>query len=259
MANWISLTRQIQHCYGVAAQHVGIPTDVYRLSINSNGDWIQPSNLIYPGVYVDREPMKAGTVGFESAKRMETFWYTLMCNCTPLLLGDIFIAQNVPLLVGSVTVTYPINEFIGFCLAENMPTRGPVAARLNTTAQLFTPSILPNNQNYYDSTLPNKMPIVCENGQFAPAPALSEGSNIPVGSMPFRNYGQIYNQPTANVTPAERRIVYIPPLPGYMPIAGDELVFADGSRYTVESNYQQRVGTVGTQAIVTKIVSGQAQ
>ena len=257
MANYISMTRIAQHVYGVLAQVTGIPMSVYRIQPNSNGDWIQPQNLIAQNVRVDRQPSPAGNKGFESAKRMETFWYELMADCTPFLVGDIFVSNDQVLNKGSVTVNYNTTEFVGLCLAENMPTRAPVAARINTTAQLYTANLLPNRQNYFDSTLPNRMPIILQNGIFSAVNAGQQAAVIPIASMPFRNFGSIYAQPTANVTPAERRLIYIPPMNGYVPVATDELVFADGSRYIIESNYIQTSGTAGTQAICTKIVSGQ--
>lgn len=257
MSNWLTITKIAQHCYGVLAQQVGIPFNIYRIQPTSNGNWIQPQNLIAQNVRVDRQPMLSGNKGFESAKRMETFWYELMADCTPFLVGDIFVSNDQVLNQGSVTVNYNTTEFVGLCLAENMPTRAPIAARINTTAQLYTASLLPNRQNYFDSSLPNRMPIILQNGSFSAVNTGQTAAVIPVASTPFRNFGQIYSQPTANVTPAERRLVYIPPMPGYVPIPTDEILFADGSRYILESNYIQQSGTAGTQAVCVKIVSGQ--
>lgn len=256
MANWISITRIAQHTYGVLALQVGIPMNVYRITSSSNGDWIQPNNLFASNIRVDRQPMKKGDKGFESAKNLDTFWYELMADCTPFLVGDVFVSNDTVLNQGSVVTTFPNHEFIGLCLAENMPTRAPIAARINTTAQLYTPALVPNRQSYYDSTLPNKMPIICMDGQFQ---ALNNGqiaSFIPIAFMPARAAGNIYHQPTANVTQQERRLIYTPPLNGYRVIPGDEFVLPTGARYVVVGNYSQDSGTSGGQFLVEKVVSG---
>ena len=263
---WISVTRIAQHAYGVAAQHVGIPMNIYRISPNSSGDWIQPQNLYAQNRRVDRQPSPAGNKGFETSKKNEVFWFELMADCNDLLVGDVFVSTDPVLNKGWVTVNYDSTEFIGLCLAENMPTRAPVAARLNTMAQFFTPSISPSTQtglvpvqNYYDSTLPNKQAIILENGKFTRANAGQIAANIPIAFMPFRNFGEIYNQPTMNVTGSERRLIYVPPMNGYQPVAGDEFVIVDGSRYVMESNYHQDSGTAGNQFVCFKIVSGGGQ
>jgi hypothetical protein len=50
--------------------------------------------------------------------------------------------------------------------------------------------------------------------------------------------------------------MYVPPLNGFVPKAGDQLVLENGSRYILISNYGQDTGTVGGQYIAEKIVSG---
>lgn len=260
MTSWISITRNLQNAYGVASVHIGPPFSVYRITPESNGNVIQPQNLIADNIRVDRQVMKAGDKAFEGAKDLPNFWYKIMANCNPFLVGDIFVLKDLPLNTGWVATTYKTAEFTAFCLAENMPTRHPIGARLNTTAQIYTSSCLPTPQDYFDSTNPNRMPIILINGKFAALNAGQEAAVIPVGVMPSRSYGgNIYNQPTPNMPPVEKRLVYIPPMFGYQPVASDELIFKDGSRYQIDSNYHQTSGTSGNVFICKKFVTGAGQ
>jgi hypothetical protein len=258
--SYISITRILQSAYGVAAQQVGPPFSVYRTTDNSSGNLIQPQNLIADNVRVDRQVMKAGDKAFEGTKDLPNFWYKIMANCNSFLVGDIFILKDLPLNRGWVSTTYKTAEFTGFCLAENMPTRHPIGARLNTTAQLYTSSCLPTAANYFDSTTPNLMPIILVNGKYTPLNAGQEAAVIPVGMMPYRSYGgNLYNQPTPDQPPVEKRLVYMPQLEGYQPRASDRLIFADGSRYDIDSNYHQASGASGGLYVCRKYVTGAAQ
>lgn len=259
MANYISLTRIAQRCYGVAANIVGPPFSVYRVNSTSSGDWIQPQNMIADNIRADRMPMKSGDTAFEGAKELPNFWYEIMANCNSFQVGDIFVLKNAPLNKGWVSTPYRTDEFTGFCLAENMPTRHPIGARLNTTVQLYTSSCLPTPSNYFDNTNPNRMPIILQNGRFTPLNAGQEAARIPVGVMPYRSFGNLYNQPTPDMPPVEKRLVYVPAIPGYQVVASDEFIFQDGSRFSVDSNYHQTTGTSGGLYICRKFVTGAGQ
>src|SRR6185437_14692947 len=255
MANYISITRILQMAYGAGAQIVGIPFNVYRIQNNGATNYIDSTNLIASNIRVDRQPVASGNKGFETTRRMEVMWWELMGNFNNFQVGDVFVSNDTVLNQGWVEVPYSSDDFIGFMLAENMPTRAPIGARLHTQAKLYTANILPNGSNIFDNTQPNKQPIVLSNGTFSPA-SMGTAANIPIAYMPHRNYGDIYQPYTPNMTPMERRIVYVPPLNGYQPVAGDEFVFQDGSHYYIESNYHQDSGTVGNQFLCAKVVDG---
>jgi hypothetical protein len=267
MANYISINRILQNAYNVLAQVTGIPWLVYRVQPNSSGDVIQPQNLIRTNVLMDRRPMKGSNPGFEGDKALQSFWYEIIGNCLPFQVGDIFVSNDKVFNRGDVTAPYPTTEFVGMCLAENMPTMQPIFGRINTTAQLYTPNIYPTTQsglipqqNLYDSTLPNMMPIILQNGNFIPLNAGQEAALIPIGVMSRRSYGgEIYNQPTANMPPVEKRLVYLPPLNGYQAKAADMLVFSDGSRYRIDSNYHQTSGASGNVFVCSKHLTGSGQ
>lgn len=260
MANYISINRILQHAYGVLSQVTGIPWTVYRLSANASGDYIQPQNLIATNVLMDRRPMTSSNPGFEGDKQMQSFWYEIIGNCLPFRVGDIFVSNDKVFNTGDVTTNYQTTEFIGMCLAENMPTMQPIMAKINSVAQLYTPSLLPNMQDYMDSTLPNMQPIVIENGKCSLANAGQVAARLPIGVTSRRSYGgDIYNQPTPNMPPVEKRLVYIPGLPGYQPKAADEIVFADGSRYRIDSNFHLTAGTTGGLYVCSKHVTGGLQ
>lgn len=260
MTDYIDITYLANMAYGVGASIIGPPFSAYRVQPESNGDMVQPQNLLSTCVPVDRRPMKSSDESFEGPGDLRNFWYELMGNFNCYLVGDIFILNQAPLNKGWVSTTYPTTEFTGFCLAENYPTRHAIGARLNTTAQLYTSSLVPDNNGHFDSTYPNRMPIILQNGQFVPLNAGQTAAILPVGVMPHRSYGgNIYNQPTFDVPPVEKRLVYVPPLNGYQPIASDELLFADGSRYIIESNYHQTSGTSGGIFICRKHVTGGGQ
>jgi hypothetical protein len=260
LSNYISINRILQHAYGVLAQVTGIPFQVYHVGPNSSGDYIQPENLVATNCVMDRRPMKSSNPGFEGDKQLASFWYEVIGNALPFTVGDIFVSNDKVFNRGDVTTDYTTTEFIGMCLAENMPTMQPIMAKINTVAQLYTPNLLPNLQDYMDSTLPNMMPIVLVNGQFTPSNAGQIACNIPIGVQSRRSYGgEIYNQPTANMPPVEKRLIYCPALNGYQPKASDEFVFADGSRYRVDSNFHLSAGTSGGIYVCNKHITGGGQ
>lgn len=261
MSNYVSINRIMNHACGVGAARIGIPMGVYRLSNASNGDYIQPSNLLF-SIHADRAQMRRDDPAFESSLRLETYWFELLINSNPLVLGDILVSQDRVYNQGAQIVEFPSDQFIGFCMAGMPPIKHAIAARLDINALIFTPSLAPSKEiggvPYFDTTTPQDLPIVCKNGIYAPGLLTDVPSAVPVGTMPMNNGGSIYSSATANMPTQERRRVYIPPLPGYTPRAGDKLVLESGSRYVLLSNYTQLAGTVGTQALVEKIVTGGA-
>jgi hypothetical protein len=249
---------------GVGARHIGIPGWIYRITPTSNGDIIQDSNKQFQ-IFADRAKMRRLDPAFESAERLETFWFELLLDALPLQLGDIWVINDPYLNVGAVTVPFPTTQYVGFVMAAMPPIKHAIAARVDTNARLYRPNLTPTttnlggtNMQYFDSTLPAELPVRCVNGQFQLGEVGQIAATIPIGTMPLNNTGNIYNQPTANVTSQERRRVYVPPLNGFTPKAGDQMILDNGSRYILISNYGQDVGTVGGQYIAEKIVSGPA-
>lgn len=260
MTDYQDITYVANMAYGIGAAIIAPPFSAYRIQPESSGNYVQPQNLLSKCVPVDRRPMKSSDDSFEGPSDLKNFWYELMGNFNCYLVGDVFILNRAPLNKGWVSTTYPSTEFTGFCLAENYPTRHAIGARLNTTAQLYTSSTKPDPNGHFDSTYGNRMPIILQNGKFASLNAGQIAAEIPVGVMPHRSYGgAIYNQSTANMPPLEKRLVYMPPLNGYQPVASDELLFTDGSRYIIESNYHQTTGTSGGIYICRKHVTGGGQ
>lgn len=262
MANYVSITKIMNAGCGVGARHVGIPGWIYRVTSSSNGDIIQNSNRQFQ-VYADRAKMRRLDPAFESSERLETFWFELLINANPLQVGDIWVINDPYLNVGDVTVDFATTQFVAFCLAALSPIKHAIAARLDTNAQFYRASSVPtgtqiaaSNLPYFNSTLPAELPVLCVNGQFQTGIVGDTACNIPIGTMPLNNAGNIYSAPTANMTTQERRRVYVPPLAGFTPKAGDKMVLTDGSRYVLLSNYGQQVGTVGGQFVAEKIISG---
>lgn len=267
MANYISINRALQNAYGVLARCTGVPFQVYRVQPFASGNYIQPQNLIAENAVMDRRPMKSGNFGFEGDKQMQNFWYEVIGDCLKFQVGDVFVSNDKVFNTGDVTVPYKTTEFLGMCLAENMPTMQPIFAKINTQAQFYTPNILPVNttglyptQQVYDSTLPNMLPIILQNGKFTPLNAGQEAALIPIGITSRRSYGgDIYNVPTMNMPPVEKRLIYVPNLDGFQPKAADEVVFSDGSRYRIDSNFHLTSGTSGGMYVCSKHVTGGGQ
>ena len=262
MTNYVNITKQMNKGCGVGASHTGIPMKVYRITDTSNGDFIADANLLFQ-MWADRAHMQKREAAFESAERLETYWYELLINNNPLLLGDVLISSDPYLNAGYTTVTYSTGQFIGFCLAGQPPTDHAIAARLDTLAQFYRPNLDPTTETigeqtvpYWDSTQPQSLPLLCVDGVFQLGATTDTAAKIPIGSMPLNNSGDIYSAPTANVTTQERRRIYVPPLPGFTLKATDEFIISDGSRYRLDSNYYQTAGTVGGQYMASKVVSG---
>ena len=259
MSNYVSINRVMQNACGVGARLIGLPMGVYRIGPASNGDWINPNNLVLT-TFADRQQMKRLDPAFESQQRMETFWYELLIDNNPLLLGDVLISHDHVYNQGAQVVNFPTDQFIGFCMAAMPPIKHSLSARLDVNAQFYRPNLQPASEiggvPYNDMTLPQELPIICSGGQFILGNVGDTASKIPIGTMPMNNSGNIYSVATANMPIQERRRVYVPPLSGFTLKAGDQMVTENGSRYVLLSNYFQDAGTVGGQYLAEKLVSG---
>jgi hypothetical protein len=262
MTNYVNLTKILNRACGIGAAHIGVPGWIYRITSSSNGDFIQDANKQFQ-IWADRAKMKRFDPAFESDIRMETYWFELLINANPLQVGDVWVINDPYLNVGDVTVPFETTQFIAFAMAAMPPLKHAISARLDTNAQFYRPSLQPistpigpNTLPYFDSTLPNELPLLCINGNFQLGTVVDTASKIPVGTMPMNNSGAIYTAPTANMPIQERRRIYIPSLPGWTFKAGDKIVTEQGSRYVILSNYSQDIGTIGNQFLIEKITSG---
>jgi hypothetical protein len=233
---------------------VGVPMDLYRLNDSSVGNVIQDSNYLL-SLPVDREPMKRGDPAYESSSRTDVFWFDVMLNGNVTQLGDILVLND-PYYGTNYVATPGTDEFVGFCMAAESPIKNYLAARLNFYGQIFRPQVVPNASGYWDQTVTQELPLLLVDGNFVLGQLGQTASLVPMGSMPFRNRGEIYSAETANMPQKEQRFLYVPPLPGFELLAGDRILTESGSHYVLQSNYHQGVGTVGYQFLIEKLVSG---
>lgn len=250
---WENLVNEVS---GVGATLVGKPYQVYRITSASNGNFIQPANLVFPNFFLERDKDDSSDPGRETLGN-GVFWYKLLADLTLCQVGDVFI-QNDPFFgVGHTIAPFGTEQFVGLGLAEYDALKLPIAGRLDRNIQVYRPPLAPNSDLYWDTTRTSGSALVCVAGQFILIPAIETptASLIPAGmQMDKKARGNIIVD-TPDVPPITRWSCYVPPLPGFTFRQGDEIVSQEGRRFKVENEYEQSTGVSGSQLVLTEYVS----
>jgi hypothetical protein len=254
---------------GIGATIVGIPYQVYRVTSASNGDVIQPGNLIFTAFPCQRQKYRTDVpadIGLETLDK-DNFIYSLTGDMRPILVGDIFVQADPVYGPGYTSTVYATQQFNGYCIASLAPLKSRIAGRVDRLVQVYRKPLTANAAGYYDKTLSACDQLVCTAGLFQLQPRLlypdAVASLIPCGFQEdkrskgtiIENAGQLPSMP-----PRTSWNAYVMPLPGgeYFPAPppgpggfifrqDDILVDQDGGRYVVTNNYRQDTGFVGAQ------------
>lgn len=254
--NYVRAQNLIDKGRGQAAKRLGQPYDIYRIQANSATNYLDPENKIFSGYLVLRRPNRG--LGLIEGTLLTAVPWESMGDFRPWLLGDVFL-QNDPVFgAGYTLVTFETLEYDAFCLAFHGPVKKTMAARLDRFASVYRP--LSGNSadasGYLSGGLDTSSPLqlVTGNFQFNSDPAATPAM-IPMGfSSHIRARGDLYPDiPTSTGTPVY--MLYMPPVPGYLPKEGDRIVAQDGSQYVIHVPFEQEAGYVGYQLTVTRQVA----
>lgn len=232
---------------GQAADRLGQPGSIFRLNESSTGNLIDPSNQIYQNYPVYRKVLHSDP-GLEATTMMETLFYDLIADLTPLLTGDIWIQTDPYYGKGATLADFYTTQFDGICIASHGPAKKAFGARLDRFITAFRPSQEPDPDNYYNTTLLGAQPLVLNNGSYSLGQIGDTPTSIPVGFMVrSRMFGKPQFSPgIPGVTRFNEWYVYVPPLPGFYFRQGDRIVSYEGTRFVVINPWHQEAGFVGS-------------
>lgn len=248
---WENLVNEVS---GVGATLVGKPYNVYRITSTSNGDFIQPANLVF-SIFIEREKDSSSDPGRETLGQ-GVFWYSLVGDLSLCLVGDVFVQDDPFFGVGHTIITGPTQQFVGLGLSEYDALKLPTAGRLDRNVRVYRPPLGPNSDLQWDNTVPSASALVCTAGAFGLVPYTSSpvASYVPMGfQLDKKARGNIIVD-VPDVPPVTRWQAYVPPLPGFTFREGDIIVNQEGDRYRVENPYRQDTGVVGSQLTLCRYV-----
>lgn len=246
---------------GFAAQELGVPHDVYRLTDpDSDGSVLTQTNLISAQVKVFTRIAYGASIrtSFEGEKQQGILWYEIVADMRPFLVGDIFVLNDPVYGQGYSSVNFATEDFKGFALADHSPIKKTLGGRLNTFVKIFRLSKTPDpNTKDWNNTRKNSLPVTLSSGTFSLGAASDTPTLIPAGLM---STGKSYGDRIFDQKPGDQRKsgweLYIPALNGFQIREGDRIEAMDGSRYVVIVPYTQYVGATGSQWFLEREVPG---
>ena len=239
---------------GIAAQHLGVPFDVYRLNYNSAQNYLDNANLIWSNYNVFRRQKELPGV-IEGTKVKSLIW-DVIADMSPFLLGDIFIQVDPVYGVGSTQVRFPSNQILSFCLAMHAPVKKAVGVFLDRVGRVYRPIAGTDASGYLSGDFSNSQPLQLTLGQFTLGTTGSTPTLIPMGvNVSERWRGDIYKGVPAT-TGIAVWYLYLPPLPGFTIKEGDWVQEPDGALYLVQAPLEEQTGFVGNMMACTRQLPG---
>lgn len=237
---------------GPIAQIFGKPYNVYRIKPASDGDFIQMYNLVDTGFFVDKVRLPPSDKNLVSDSKAGTYWYSLTGDFSAKLVGDVFVCAD-PNAAGNSQVTYSTLQFDGFGLAQKGVL--PIGGRLDRLVTIKRSAMEADSDGYVTNTTPDMPQLVCVDGVFSfnDDPTVT-GSLVPAGLMSEKKVSGDQTKGLSESPLKSRFLLYLPPLPGYVPREGDSIIEQSGVKYKVIYPYTQEVGTVGSQLEVERLV-----
>lgn len=252
-----SITGAIDCADGESAAIKGHSFDVYRLSENSQHQWLDESNKL-GSMKVWFELSKNDKPGLETERRQGFIWYKLTGNFSSIRLGDVFKLNDNCVAPGKLIVEdHADYEYVGFSYAQSRDgAKQPFGARLNTTVQVLRPRAEVSDDGYHNPTGEGAADaVILINGRFELSDNCADAVNIPAGLSAMRPYGA----PALTDVPSQNRKslygCYIPPLKGFSVVEGDRIIEASGARYVVLVSHYQATGAIGYQLTLEREVS----
>jgi hypothetical protein len=261
------IQRIIDRGRGVAAKVLGVPYAVYRLGTSTAArNFIDPNNLIHSGypVYYVQKPASGFRGSFEGTN-LKVPLFDIIADMIPFQTGDVFISTDSPYPqgfgAGATRVAFPTLEIDGWCFAFHGPIKKSIGARLDRLAYVYQQATAPDLNGYLSADTTTQLPLIMKGGAVKiGVPLGSVGYQpptlIPIGMASSERWrGDLYKAPIPTTTSDIVYFAYVPPLQGFTFREGDRLVLQDGSRYVVKNPYEQMVGFVGSQLVLSREIA----
>lgn len=267
MVNYASVQDRIDYGKGKAANKLGQPYTVYRITSAAAGDFPNGWVTVETSVPVLRRRVNERLI--ESALEYSgTLWYNITADMTDFLLGDVFVctdpAYNPGVSYGTGATAIPggsVFEINSFTFCWHQPINKAIGARIDRRCQILRPLGVPDRRpdgsNSWRQANDKATPLILNKGVYSFAAPASTGSWIPIGLSATARPGKGDNFPPAvpGMIGYSRYYGFVPHLPGYEPSEGDRIITEDGARYVVHNPYRQEEGVVGQQLALERTIS----
>ena len=244
---------------------MGAPFTAVRCDDNATGDFPDGWTKVAQNVAIKRTRVRDQKLETNLLSGA-TLWYDLVADMSPFLLGDVFVSTDAAFVTGvsygqGATILAGTYELNALALAWHPPVAKPVGARIDRRCRVYRSIARAQNETDTDTTPDWSVsesatsPLILCDGTFGWGQVSDSGSFVPMGlgstERPSRapEFGP---QQLPTTTPISRYFAYLPPLPGYVPLEGDEIEAEDGTRFVVTQPYFQQSGVVGSQLTIDR-------
>lgn len=247
-----SIQRIIDTGRGYAANVLGQPGSVFRLSANNTGDYLQDSNIVLTNYPAIRKVMRGG-IAMESHEDMGLVYYNIVSDLNFMLTGDIWYQTDPYYGEGNTSVDYTTEEFVGFCLVNHGVAKPAIAVQVHRFAHIFRPQTGANANGYAQTYQQDSYGLYISDGVATFTQPTGLLSWIPIGLQPVsRAKGPQLRPYVPGMTDQTDYFCYMPPIPGYEPLEGDIIQTMNGSRYVVEIPWHLETGVVGNSMLLRR-------
>ncbi len=252
LRQYAAIQNIIDYGRGLAANVVGQPGTLYRLTSASNGDVLSSANAVYNNFPLLRRVVSSAD-SVESRGVEEALLFELVCDLNLVTVGDIWIQTDPRYGVGAEIAAYSTNEFIGIAVAMHAVMRKAIGIQLHRTASVYRMMRGVDLNGYAQAFQQQASSLQIVNGS---AVFVSSGvpAAIPIGMAPRTGGFEGPIHPKIESLPeAPQYHIYVPPIGGYAPIEGDILQLVGGARFSVMSSWHMDVGLLGNMVIARKV------
>lgn len=241
---------------GYAAQELGQPFDVYRITGASTGQVIHDANKIATKVPVYYKVSKNTDPAIESERRQGIVFYKLIADLSPFRLGDIFVLND-PAYGAGHTIVEGSADFLGFSVASHQPVKHNFGGRLTRTINVYRQTEDVSNSGYHQNHAEPGVqgkPVILSGGVFSLGNESDTPCNIPAGIQGLRPYGDRAMHDIGSMQRKSLWSIFLPPIKNFRFKEGDRIIDSTGARYAVYIPYEEDVGAVGNQLTVEREV-----
>ncbi len=251
---YASIQRIIDTGRGFAAQVIGQPGTVYRLSSAVTGDYLQDSSAVLTDFPLFRKIHEGADASMELRETMGLVYYRIIADNNYLEVGDIWYQNDPYYGAGQNMVGYPTDEFVGVCIVHHGVAKPCHGVQVHRFANILRPMAGPDASGFAQSYQQEMAPLYISGGQAVFVQG-AQASLIPIGLQPrsrTAGSGQ-FEKHIPGSTPVVEWHCYIPPIQGYRALEGDILQTYDGARYVVVNPWFEEAGFAGNQVLLKRV------